>query len=75
MTTAASKVKTKSLRVPQLKSICLHSGLTWISNDPTSCSLWPNIIGYENKTKQHKTSKQNKTNDWLVVYQISSGFI
>ncbi len=46
MTTAAHRVKTQSFFVTQLKSFCLHSNLTWLTNDPTSYSLSSNMIGY-----------------------------
>ncbi len=68
MTTAAPKEKTLSSLVLQLESICLNSHLTWLTNDPTSCSLWSNIIGYQYKTKQNKNRR-------LVADQISSGLI
>ncbi len=71
MMSEAPKVKTKSLLVPQLKSTCLHSRLTWLTNDPTSYSRWFNIIGYWNKTQQKKSLASSLPN-FFWFYLVTS---
>ncbi len=68
---AAHKVTTRSLFVPQLKSTCLHSRLTRWTNDPTSYSLWSNVIGCRNKQKPKKSLADGLTN-LFWFYAVSS---